>query len=443
MRGFSIDTRRDCRQKLFVALPGGQGDGHDYLEDAVKEGARGVMISSDRDFSISAGHGEVAVFKVSDPLYGLQTMAQEYCKEIDPAIVAITGSTGKTTTKNLIASILGSNYRSYSTPGNMNNHIGLPLTVLGMEGGEELLVVEMGANHKGEIKRLCEICRPTTGVVTNVGRSHLEFFESLEGVAAAKAELLEALPPEGQAVLPADDRFIDFLRGRTEASVITFGFHEQADWSIGEVIPLDSGGYEFTVGGNVMRTVMPGRHNLLNVAAAVATAASLDIDMKEIISAVADIRPDPGRGGLFDIGGIIFMNDSYNSNPDSLRVSVDTFMELEVEGNRWLVLGDMLELGEQSEGLHREAGEYCGKAGVDGLVTLGDKTVELSRAAAEQRKAPSNISHFMEVEKLSHYLNRFLQPGDAVLVKGSRGMRMERVMEIIEKLRETERRRIN
>jgi UDP-N-acetylmuramoyl-tripeptide--D-alanyl-D-alanine ligase len=443
VEGVSIDTRKDCMNKLFFALKGENGDGHQYLKEAINGGAGGLVVSSEMSYEAPGKIDSIPIFEVPDTLAGLQTLAKAYSRRVDPRIVAITGSTGKTSTKNMIATMVRSKYKSYSTPGNMNNHIGLPLTVLGMEGGEDLLVVEMGANHKGEIGRLCEICKPQIGVITNVGRSHLEYFGSLEGVAFAKAELMEALPEDGTAVLPADDQFFEFFKQRTEAEVVTFGYSEEADWNIENVTTFKDGGYTFNLRGNEMRISTAGKHQILNVAAAVATSASLKINMSEVVSAVSEYRLDECRGALFDIGGIIFMNDSYNSNPESLRAAVDGFMELPVEGKRWFVLGDMLELGQHSAELHREAGEYCGRVGVEGIVTLGEKTVELSRSAAVQRKAPPNISHFMDVEKLSLYLNSFLQPGDAVLVKGSRGIRMERVLEAIEKLREKEKKRID
>lgn len=385
----------------------------------------------------------VPVFDVPDTVAAIQAVASRYRALVDPKVVAVTGSSGKTETKNLIASVLSKRFRVHATPGNLNNHIGLPLTLFGMEGGEEVLVTEMGANHKREIARLAEIAEPEIGVITNIGPSHLEFFDTLGGVAAAKAELVEALPASGNAVLPADDTFFEFLKGKTEAAVVSFGFADDADWRIEGIENRNGGGYRFTVGGLDMELGLYGKHHLLNVAAAAAVGSLLAIEPGDIATAVAETRAAEKRGVLYDLGGILIMDDSYNSNPASLAAAIDAFMEIALEGRRWLVLGDMLELGAQSGELHMEAGIKCGRCGVDGLFTLGEATVELSRSAATQRKAPPHITHFIDAGNLSAHLNTLLEPGDAVLVKGSRGMEMERVIEALEVIRGADRRRMD
>lgn len=439
--GVSIDTRALGAGTLFVALPGTRVDGHDHLTDAVRRGASALLVATERCDEAREAAGAIPVLAVPDPLGGLQAIAAAYREMIDPTVVAVTGSTGKTETKELAAAVLSSRYTVHATPGNLNNHIGLPLTLLGMEGNEQVLVAEMGANHANEIKRLAEIARPGIGVVTNVGPAHLAFFGSLKGVAAAKSELLGALPEDGTAVLPADDEYIDFLRGKTRAAVVTFGFAENADMRVEREERLTGAGYRFAIGA--VETEMPlcGRHHLLNAAAAAAVGRALDVAAPAISSAIAAYRAVDGRGVVYRLDGITFVDDSYNANPASLKAAVDAFMEMPIEGKRYLVLGDMLELGESSGALHREAGVYCGRAGVDGLFTLGEETVELNRAASEQRKAPSDISHFVDVDTLARHLDGFLSAGDGVLVKGSRGLAMERVIAAIEKLRGATKRR--
>lgn len=443
MDGVTIDTRERCERALFVALRGNRSDGHDYLGEAVACGAGAFLVSIDRKEDATAVSRGKPVFAVPDTLEALQALAAAYRERVNPRVVAVTGSTGKTGTKDFIASILMQRFNVHATPGNLNNHIGLPLTVLGMEGGEEVLVTEMGANHKNEIRRLAEIARPDVGVVTNIGPSHLEFFRSLQGVAAAKAELLESLPETGTAVLPVDDEFYRFLAERTRAAVVTFGFAEQSDWKIENMVRHGRSGYHFSVGGVDVVLERFGRHHVLNAAAAAAACSLIGSTSEEIARGVARTSLPESRGVLYEIEGILFVDDSYNSNPASLKAAVEAFMEVEVEGDRWLVLGDMLELGERSAELHSQAGEFCGKAGIDAIITFGNETVELSRSAAEQRKAPPRISHFVDTEKLSLYLNEHLRAGDAVLVKGSRGMRMETVIESIERLRGVQRRRVD
>jgi UDP-N-acetylmuramoyl-tripeptide--D-alanyl-D-alanine ligase len=439
----TVDTRKGCSGALFVALGGDRSDGHDFLEEAIAQGAAALLVSrehaGDAD-AISAGR---PVFAVPDTLAGLQALAAAYRRRVNPRVVAVTGTTGKTGTKDFIASILEERFTVHSTPGNLNNHIGLPLTILGMKGEEDVLVAEMGANHKNEIGRLSEIAGPEVGVITNIGPGHLEFFGSLEGVASAKAELLESLPESGTAVLPADDEYFQFLSQRTRGRIISFGFGEGSDWRIEDLTREASAGYRFTLHGAAVTLGRFGRHHLLNAAAAAAACSLLGSSGDEIAGGIGRTKIPESRGVLYDIDGILFIDDSYNSNPASLEAAVSALMEMETGGRRWLVLGDMLELGERSPDLHRESGEACGKAGVDGIVTLGTETVELSRAAAEQRKAPERISHFMDTAKLAAYLNTCLEQGDIVLVKGSRGMRMEGVIETMEGLRNVKRRRID
>lgn len=439
----SIDTRGECRNALFVALEGENEDGHAYLAEAVERGAAALLVSNRCEMKSVDKEKVHALFAVEDTLTALQTLAASYRTHVDPRVVAVTGSTGKTGTKDFIASILSKRFKVHSTPGNLNNHIGLPLTLLGMDGGEDVLVAEMGANHKGEIEKLAQIARPDIGVVTNIGPGHLEFFGSLKGVAAAKAELIESLPENGTAILPSDDEFYEFLRERTGSSVVSFGFGDGADWRVENLARKESNGYRFTL--REMDVVLKrfGKHHVLNAAAAAAACSVFGSSPDEISGGLAETRIPEGRGVAYDISGIIFIDDSYNSNPASLLAAVEALMEMQVEGKRWLVLGDMLELGEQSAELHSEAGKMCGKAGVDGMLTIGEYTVELNRAAAEQRKAPEKISHFIDMEKLGAHLNDNLDEGDAVLVKGSRGMGMERVIETIERLRGAEKRRVD
>jgi UDP-N-acetylmuramoyl-tripeptide--D-alanyl-D-alanine ligase len=441
--GVSIDTRGGCAGALFVALAGAGSDGHAYVGEAVAKGAGALLVSTARRAEAAAAAGGVAVFDVPDTLAGLQALAAAWRERVNPRVIAITGSSGKTGTKDLAAAILARSFAVHATPGNLNNHIGLPLTLLGMGGGEEICVTEMGANHRKEIRALCEIAKPFIGVVTNIGTAHLEHFGTPKGIAAAKAELLEALPPDGTAVLPADDEFAAFLAGRTKARTITVGFSDGADRRVTNLEKREGGGYRFLVGDVRLETGRYGRHNVMNAALAAVVGAVAGVPEGDIAAAVAAARAAEGRGASYDVGGVVFVDEPYNANPDSLRAAVDAFMEMPGGGRRWLVLGDMLELGSLSGELHREAGVYCGRAKSDGILTLGTDSAELSRAAAEQRKSPDRITHFLDAETLAAHLVSLLRPGDLVLVKGSRAMRMERIVDAVESARGAARRRLD
>ena len=432
----TTDSRTGTKGALFVALKGENADGHDFIAEAAAGGAAAFLVERGRGAMAKDAAPGLPVFEVKDTLEGLQAIAAAWRDRIDPKVVAITGSSGKTTVKEITAAVLAGRYSVHATSGNLNNHIGVPLTILSMPEGTEVLVTEMGANHKGEIAALCAIARPDIGVVTNVGPSHLEFFGTLKGVAKAKSELIASLGENGTAVLPADDEFFEFLAGSTKAPVVSFGLSEGADVRIEDIESREGGGYTFTVGGTGMEIRRFGRHHLLNAGAAAAVAGLLDVPAPEAAAAIAETGACDGRGVVFDVAGITFVDETYNSNPASLRAAVDAFMEMPLKGRRWLVLGDMLELGKMAGELHEEVGKYCGRAGVDGIITLGDKTVELNRAAAVQRRAPGVISHFLDAANLAAHLDSLLAEGDGVLVKGSRGMKMEMVIGEIGKRRE-------
>ncbi len=427
---------------MFVAIEGPTGDGHDYLGEAVEKGVAALIVAGRQGERPEDDYG-IPLFKTHDTVKALQDLAKAHRAAIDPRCIAVTGTVGKTETKELAASMLRGGWKVHSTPGNYNNHVGLPLTILGMENGTAVLIAEMGANHKGEINLLCEIAMPDIGIVTNIGPGHLEYFGSLKGVASAKSELPQSLTRDGTAVLPADDDFFEFLAERTKGKVVSFGFSEEADWHPEEIVIDEDGCSRFSLRGVGMKLRSPGRYHILNVTAAAAAASLLGASLSQIAEAVESFRAVERRGREYEVAGIKFVNDSYNSNPMSLEASIEAFTAMKVTGKRWLVLGDMLELGSESARLHREAGKVCGKAGVYGLMTIGDETVELNREAAVQSKAPKEISHFMDMETLSKYINDMLEEGDAVLVKGSRNMGMWRLIDSIEELRGTERKRVD
>ncbi|MBN1163617.1 MAG: UDP-N-acetylmuramoyl-tripeptide--D-alanyl-D-alanine ligase, partial [Candidatus Krumholzibacteriota bacterium] len=274
--GITIDTRRDCRGKMFVALSGEVRDGHDFLEQAVEKGAGALLIARERQAETERLNGSAVIFAVPDTLKGLQRLASSWREEVGPRVIGITGSTGKTGTKEIANLVFSKVYRTHATAGNYNNHIGLPLTLLSMERDTEICLAEMGANHRKEIDTLCRIARPSMGVITNIGPAHLEYFGDLKGVARAKAELIESLEEGDTAILPADDEFIEFLRDRTRARIKTFGLGEKADYRIEDIENRqEGGGYRFRIAGTAMEMTVYGRHHILNGAAAAAAALEM------------------------------------------------------------------------------------------------------------------------------------------------------------------------
>ncbi|MCD6379606.1 UDP-N-acetylmuramoyl-tripeptide--D-alanyl-D-alanine ligase, partial [bacterium] len=312
VRGVSIDTRNECRDSLFVAIEGENDNGNNYLEEAIRLGA-GALLVSKANREGYKGISRVPIFEVDDTVEALQKIASLYKDRIGVKSVGITGSVGKTETKEMLASILSLKYRVHATPGNYNNQIGLPLTILGMDEDTEILVTEMGASHKGDIELLAGIAKLDVGIITNIGPGHLEYFGSIKGVAEAKSEILKSLSEEKVAILPADDYFFDYLKGKAKSDVVSFGFSEEADWNPEEIEKLSGGGYSFVLGGQDMQINRFGKYHILNVAAAAAAASCLDVPISDIADAVWGFRAIERRGRIYNVDGIFFVNDSYNS----------------------------------------------------------------------------------------------------------------------------------
>ena len=406
--GWSIDSRTTKPGDLFFAIRGEVHDGRSFVEAALAAGA------------------VAAVVEPPYTLVVLQQLARFARQQWGGEMIAVTGSAGKTTTKDMIAAFLGLRGCVGKTIGNFNNHIGLPLSILRLPDEARIAVLEMGMNHAGEIRALARIAEPQIGVITNVGYAHVEAFASIDGVAAAKRELIEELPAAGLAILNADDErvlaFRDCHRGRT----ITYGFSPAADvraveWESGP------GGSEFTVHGVRFRTELAGRHNALNILAGLATARAFGIGYEELAPAVAHLRPGPMRGERFARNGITVLNDSYNSNPEAARGMIDVLRE-EPARRRIAVLGEMLELGRMAEGLHRDLGNYVAHADVDVLVGV----CGVSRLMVEQAIQAGMTDHtaffFEDADSAGVFLRGFVQPGDAVLFKASRAVHLERAI---------------
>ncbi|MBN1895371.1 UDP-N-acetylmuramoyl-tripeptide--D-alanyl-D-alanine ligase [bacterium] len=420
VEGVGVDTRSIRPGMLFFALAGVREDGHRYVAEAVGKGAAAVADPA----RLPSGLPEDRILPDPDPLKALQRLASLYRDRFSVPILAVSGTNGKTTTKEMIAAVLGEKFRTAKTAGNLNNHIGVPLSICAWETGMEAAVLELGINHAGEMKSLCEIARPTHGLITNVGKGHLEFFGSLEGVARAKAELLESLSPPGVAILNGDDPLLKPYR-HTAPLTRTFGFSPDCDFS--GRLREESGFPVLEMEGRQIRLRTLGRHQAANALAAAAAGRIFDVEWSRIIRALEAFSPADGRGELLRFGDVLVLKDTYNANPSSMEAALAAILSLPETARRAAVLGDMLELGEACRPEHEKLGERIARSGLEAFFSTGPGM----RHAAEKalRAGMKAVHHHDSIEALCASVSAWLRPGDGLLVKGSRGMRMERVVE--------------
>jgi UDP-N-acetylmuramoyl-tripeptide--D-alanyl-D-alanine ligase len=367
---------------------------------------------------------------VPDTTHALQQLGKWARRKWGRPIVAITGSAGKTTTKDVIAELLAVRMAVGKSAGNLNNHLGLPLSLLRMPQAAEVGVTELGMNHSGEIRFLASLAQPEIGVVTNVGYAHIESFDSIEGIALAKRELIEALPVSGTAVLNADDPRVLAFRTAHSGRTITYGFSPDADIRA-EELELDPDGAAFSVDRVRFRTRLTGRHGVLNLLAGIAVARVFEIETAKLVDAVAELKPGRMRGERHRWHGVTILDDSYNSNPNAVRAMIDVLRD-EPAGRRIAVLGEMLELGSWSAALHEQVGEYAAKAGIDVIVGVSGAARNLVNSGKAAGMADDRALFFDDPEKAGNFLREFVRPGDAILFKGSRGTHVERALTAME-----------
>ncbi len=428
--GVSTDTRHIERDALFVAIRGTSFDGHQFVPDAVAKGARAVLVSSDE---VEAG--DTAVIRVEDTVVALGTLAQAHRARFEGPVIAVTGSNGKTTTKEMCASILeAAGRRVRRSPGNYNNEIGLPLSILQLESEDGALVVELGMNHPGEIDALGAIASPTVGAITQIAPAHLGPMGSVDAIASAKGELLERIRPDGVAVLNADDPLVMGQSRRFSGRVIGFGTALEAEVRATSIEPTADGTrFELAAprGSIGVELHTPGRHQVWNALCAVAAASAADLREGELFEAaragLARFRAVPGRLALSrTAAGVTLLDDSYNANPVSVDAALRTLADVEGAARRIAILGDMLELGPEGPDLHAHTGRAAARAGVDLLVTVGELSRETARAARGERI--EEIVEVCDAKAAARYVRASVRSGDAVLVKGSRGMQLEIVV---------------
>jgi UDP-N-acetylmuramoyl-tripeptide--D-alanyl-D-alanine ligase len=435
--GVSTDTRQIRPGQLFVPLSGDRFDGHDYLAAAHEAGAVASLWQKDRPQPADAG---IPLLLVDDTLAALQRLAAHYLGALQAKVVAVTGSNGKTTTKDLITSVLSTRYRVHKTEGNFNNHIGLPLTILRAEPGTEVLVLEMGMSDHGEIALLSNLAKPDIAVITNIGESHLLQLGSRRNIARAKLEIVQGLKPGGVLIVNGDEPLLaeemDALDLQDGVEVVTFGQSETCGLSVSNIdVSAERTRFDVRM-GHLTQTYeipVPGQHNAVNALAAAAAGGALGLTPEQIgegLSAVklTGMRIERTRAR----NGAVMLNDAYNASPTSVRAALSLAAGLNGYRNKRLVLGDMLELGPDEAAFHEEIGRSLTAETADFVYLYGPLSMHTAKAA-EQAFAPGAVRHFADKRELTDTLLRETEPEDLVLVKASRGMKLEEIVAALQK----------
>jgi UDP-N-acetylmuramoyl-tripeptide--D-alanyl-D-alanine ligase len=436
--GVSTDTRTLRAGELFLALRGPNFEGNRFAPAAARAGAAGLLLQQGLSLDLEALPADLPVAVHPDPRRALADLAAWYRSMLTAPVIGITGSCGKTTTKNILRDLLARLYPVVASPNSFNNDVGVPHTLLLAEPTTRFLVVEMGTNHPGEIAGLCRIARPTAGIVTNVGASHLEGLGSVDGVAREKGDLVASLPKEGFCVLNADCRFTPALRARTGARVVTFGINgtagARADLDASDLL-FHSGGTTFRLDGHEITSPLLGTHNVQNLLAALAGCVGLSIPLADVLPGVSTLSGARGRMERFALGGLTVFDDSYNANPESMRAAVRVLAGLHGYRRRILVLGDMLELGELAAELHHQLGREAAQAGIDRIVLVGELSKATAAGALEGGLESEAVLHVDDASSAAAALEASVREGDVILVKGSRRMHLEEVVRVLREAR--------
>lgn len=428
--GVAIDSRTIKPDELFVAIRGKRFNGHSFITQAGFRGA-GAILFSDINYIKPASTvrylDSIPLIKVEDTVLALGALAHYHRARFNISVIAITGSNGKTTTKEMLRSILAKRFNVLYNPGTQNNQIGVPLAMLSLCRNHTLAVIEIGASQPGEIDRLSWIIMPSIGIITNIGPSHLEFFKDLKGVFKVKSELIKNLPKKGKIVINNDDRFLSGLKD-INLKTITFGFSQTSNF-YGQIIRQTEKGILFLINGrHRVRLKVLGRHNVYNALASVAVARNFNITYSEIREALDSFQPLPMRMQILNINNVKIINDCYNSNPASLGCALDFLSEYSNRGKKIVVCGDMMELGPEAEKLHLDIGKRIARDRIDFLVTVGSLSKNIASGAHSEGMSRNLIRSFNSTSGAAGFLQKFTKPDDIVLIKGSRAMQMENVI---------------
>ena len=426
----SIDTRTLEKGDIFIALKGENYDAHNFVEEAVKKGASALIVEKN-----NINFDSVPIIVVEDTLKALQDFAHYYRMTFsDLKVIGITGSAGKTTTKDMVEGVLKSKYKVLKTKKNLNNHIGVPLTLLELEGDEDFAVIEMGMSSIGEIRKLSRIARPQIGIITNVGPSHLEELGDVETVAQGKSELIEELPGSGTAVLNYDNNYVRKMKKNFQGeNIIYYGFNENADVYVKDINEgVEGNRYTINYRGEevVLYITRPGKHNIYNALSAVIAGRENGIEWSSIQSGInnadySELRMDIKKANNFRI-----IDDTYNANPLSVKAGINVLTV--ISNNRSIaVLGDMLELGDYREQAHRNVGKYVASKGVDFLICCGELARYFASGAKEAGMEKKSIFKVLSNSEAIEVLENLINPGDTLLIKGSRGMEMEEIVDAL------------
>lgn len=425
-----IDSREVKQDSAFFAIRGERLDGHDFLPQALRT-ARGAVVtripeSTDR-----------AIVQVEDTTVALQRLAKSIRERFDFLLIGVTGSAGKTTTKEMIATLIGTERRTFKSWGNFNNQIGAPLCLDNVPDDAQVVVSEMGMNHAGEIAEIAGLMRPNVGVYTNIAPVHIEFFGTIEKIAAAKRELLENLAPNGTVIVNNDNEHVVRISSDFDGRKVTYGVDRDAQYRGANVRERGLLGTRFTLvaegSERELELVLPGRHNLDNLLAAIATARAVGISWEGIERGVHDIRPAYHRGVILPWNGATIYDDTYNSNPYALERTLELMAQAEAT-RRVAVIGDMLELGEQELQFHRDAGRAIPKS-IDVVIGVGKRSRALLDGAREAGFADDALHHFENAQEAGEFLKTEIREGDLVLIKGSRGVGLDKAVAMMEEVR--------
>lgn len=435
LKGISTDSRKLNDEDIFIALVGENFDAHNFINEKLTKNIKAVIVQKDIKSNVKN------IIRVEDTTKALQKLAKFHRhKNKNVKVIGITGSSGKTSTKDILYTLLNQKYNVKKNKGNLNNHIGVPLTIFRMEGNEDFFIVEMGMSSFGEIKLLSEIADPDVGLITNVGQAHIEFFNSVEEIAKAKGELVESLDENDLAVLNMDNPYTYILEQliKKDTLVEYFGFNKEADFSILNY-KINKSGMNFTIKNNnkeiKLKTNLFGKYNLYNITSSIAVARFYNIDWIQIKKALKNIELTDMRSQIEMINDIKFINDCYNANPLSMRNAIDLLDE--IDGNKkFAILADMLELGDIENKAHQEIGEYITNKNINYLLTYGRLGEYISKGAQNRTKENLIIKHFKNKLDIIKFINNNAQKNDVILIKGSRGMKMEEIINNYQKDKE-------
>ncbi len=431
------DDREAEEGTVFVALRGENNNGHRFVERAVENGAVCCVVNKDEgDF------GSLPVVAVDDTFKALRDIASAYRDRFNIPVIGITGSVGKTSTKGMIASVMSTEFTTLKTEGNYNNEVGVPLTLFRLSDDDEAAVIEMGMSAFGEISRLSRIVKPDTAVITNIGISHIEHLGSREGILKAKTEILDGLSIDGTVILNGDDDLLWSKNGELEYETLYYGIENKACDLVATDIRLFSSGSEFTVriDGEDYRfeTNVPGVHHIYNALAAILTGYRYNVSVKNMIKGVHDFAPEGFRQSVTEYRDFTVINDCYNACPDSMESGMDVLGLTADENGRGArkvaCLGDMLELGDKSVEAHYKVGGMCVEKNIDCLITIGEMARNIARGAIDGGMNPNDIYEFESGPEAIEKIGSVIRKGDVIWIKGSRGMRLEKIAEALDKL---------